>query len=237
MIEARGVIFDLYHTLTPPESEWSAGIPATCELLGVERLAWDRALLESSRWRLVGEERDPLAIFRRLVAQVDASIPENRVREVLAQRTQRFRECFQRIPAANVAMLRRLRQSGLRLALCSNADVMDMDAYRGSALEGSFDVELFSCDAGCAKPEAAIYEECLRRLGLAARDCVFVGDGGSDELQGARAVGLRTVFVSGAVEDLWPERVSARREVADHHVRWVQEVESLLRLPQSEATA
>jgi FMN phosphatase YigB (HAD superfamily) len=53
---------------------------------------------------------------------------------------------------------------------------------------------------------------------------VFVGDGGSDELQGARAVGLRTVFVSGVIEELWPERIEPRRAVADHHVRWVPEL-------------
>lgn len=229
----RGVIFDLYHTLTPSESNWSHR-PATCELLGVDRLAWDRVLLESSRWRLVGEERDPYTIFRRLVELVDARIPEERVRHVLAERSARFHDCFQRIPEANLDMLRRLRAAGLRLALLSNADVMDMAPYAASALPGHFDVEVFSCDAGCAKPEPEIYRACLARMGLDAADCVFVGDGGSDELQGARDVGLRTVFVSGLIEDLWPERIAARRAVADHHVRWPHEV---LSLPGFEARA
>lgn len=223
----RGVIFDLFHTLTARESEWSSQ-PATCDLLGVDRRAWDRVLIESSRWRLVGEERDPYTIFSRLVDQVGAGLPEARVREVLSLRTRRFRDCFDNIPVANVAMLRRLRQGGLKLALLSNADVMDIAAYRGSALDGLFDVEIFSCDAGCAKPEAAIYHACLGGLGLEAGECVFAGDGGSDELQGAKAVGLRTIFVSGAIEELWPERIEARRAVADHHVRYAWEVERVV---------
>jgi HAD superfamily hydrolase (TIGR01509 family) len=226
-VPVRGVIFDLFHTLTPRESEWSS-IPNTCDLLGVERLAWDRVLLESSRWRLVGEERDPFTIFRRLVDQVAPSMPEARVREVLAHRTNRFRDCFDNIPAANVAMLRRLRKAGLRLALLSNADVLDVAAYPASALAGLFDVEVFSCEAGCAKPEPEIYHACLQALGLGAPDCIFVGDGGSDELSGAKAVGLRTVFVSGVIAEIWPERIAPRLAAADHHVEHAWEVERIV---------
>lgn len=226
-VPVRGVIFDLFHTLTGRESEWSS-MPHTCDLLGVERRAWDRVLVETSRWRVVGEERDPLTIFRRLVHQVVPSMPDERVREVLAHRTQRFRECFDNIPAANVAMLRRLRKAGLKLALLSNADVLDVAAYPGSALAGLFDVEVFSCDAGCAKPDAEIYHACLQALGLGASDCVFVGDGGSDELAGAKAVGLRTVFVSGVIAELWPERIAPRRAAADHHVEHAWEVERIV---------
>jgi HAD superfamily hydrolase (TIGR01509 family) len=223
----RGVIFDLFHTLTPRESEWSTQ-PATCDMLGVDRRAWDRVLIQTSRWRLVGEERDPFTIFRRLVDQVDPAISDERLREVLERRTQRFRDCFDNIPAANVAMLQRLRKAGLKLALLSNADVMDIASFRGSALAGLFDVEVFSCDAGCAKPEAPIYHACLEGLGLEAGECVFVGDGGSDELAGARAVGLRTIFVSGAIEELWPERIAGRQAVADHHVRNAWDVERIV---------
>ena len=237
MAAPRGVIFDLYHTLTARESEWSAAIPATCALLGVDRRAWDRALIETSRWRLVGEERDPWRIFRRLIDQVDGSITDERARDVLAQRTRRFRECFENVPPANVAMLRRLRSAGIRLALLSNADVMDLDAYRGSVLEGNFDAEVFSCDVGYAKPDPEIYRLCLDRLGLAAADCVFVGDGGSNELEGAKAVGLRTILVSGAIEELWPERVAARIAIADHHLRWAHQVADMFGLERAAAEA
>ena len=226
-VPVRGVIFDLFHTLTARESEWSS-IPATCDLLGVDRRDWDRVLIETSRWRLVGEERDPFTIFRRLVDQVVPSMPDERVRSVLAQRTKRFRECFENIPAANVAMLRRLRKAGLKLALLSNADVLDVAAYAGSALGGLFDVEVFSCDAGCAKPEPEIYRACLQALDLGASDCIFVGDGGSDELAGAKAVGLRTVFVSGVIAELWPERIAPRLAAADHHIEQAWEVERIV---------
>lgn len=138
------------------------------------------------------------------------------------------RERFDDIPSANVAMLRRLRKAGLKLALLGNADVPDVAAYRGSALAGLFDVELFSCESGCAKPDTEIYHTCLQALGLGASDCIFVGDGGSDEIAGAKAVGLRTVFVSGVIAELWPERIAPRIAAADHHVEHAWEVERIV---------
>ena len=223
----RGVVFDLFHTLTARESEWST-LPPTYAMLGVDRLAWDRVLIETSRWRLVGEERDPWTIFSRLVREVDASIPEAKMREVLALRTQRFADCFRNIPAANVAMLDALRAKGYRIALLSNADVLDIAAYPACALRGRFDVEIFSCDVGCVKPEAEIFHKCLEALQLPAGECAFIGDGGSDELAGAKACGLRTVFVSGVIAELWPERIAPRIAVADHHLAWAHDVLALL---------
>jgi putative hydrolase of the HAD superfamily len=228
MKPVRGVIFDLFHTLTALESEWSDE-PATCEVLGFDRAVWDKVLTESSRWRLAGEERDPYAILSRLARQVDPAIEEGLIRRALRTRIRRFEQVFQRIPPENVESLARLRAAGCRLALLSNADAMEVAAYSRGQLAGMFDVEIFSCDAGCAKPEKEIFHACLDALRLSASDCVFVGDGGSDELRGAKAVGLRTVFVSGVIEELWPDRIAERRAVADHHVRSIPEVVEWLR--------
>lgn len=223
MQPVRGVIFDLFHTLTARESEWSE-LPSTCELLGIDRAAWDRVLLESSRWRLVGAVRDPGEIVGRLVRHLIPGIADDRVAQVLEMRTRRFADIFARIPPTSTRTLDSLRRAGMKLALLSNADALEIAAYSDSCLARRFDVEVFSCDVGCAKPEPKIYALCLERLGLAPGECVFVGDGGSDELRGARAAGLRTVFMSGAIEELWPERVAPRRALADHHIRGIPEL-------------
>jgi putative hydrolase of the HAD superfamily len=74
------------------------------------------------------------------------------------------------------------------------------------------------------KPEPEIYRWCLAALGLEACDCVFAGDGGSDELQGAKAVGMQTVLVYGVIEELWPDMIPSRRALADHSIRFVPEL-------------
>ena len=57
---------------------------------------------------------------------------------------------------------------------------------------------------------------------------MFVGDGSSDELVGAKSVGMTTVLVSGVIQELWPDKIAARAAIADHHVVWVPEILGLV---------
>ena len=226
----RGVIFDLFHTLTGLASERS-DLPWTCDVLGVDRARWNELLTARSRWRLAGEEKDPYRILSALAHEADPTISEDRIREALRIRIQRFRDSLLRVPEENVVALRRLRAGGFRLGLVSNADAMEIAAWGDCPLAGLFDAEVFSCMVGCVKPERAIYENCLLKLGLAAEECLFVGDGGSNELAGARDMGMSTVFVSGIIAELWPARVPERLALCDHHVERIPEVLMLLGLP------
>ena len=222
----RGIIFDLFHTLTGLESEWS-DLPWTSDVLGIDRKLWDEALF-GSRWRLVGAERDPYTILRTLAHQIDPAIPDSRIREALRCRIRRFQGALTRIPAENVRTLRELRARGLRLGLISNADTMEAAAWPESPLAGLFDAEIFSCDIGWMKPDLEIYRACLDRMCLGADECLFVGDGGSDELIGAKSAGLTTVFISSVVAELWPDRVPERLAVCDHHIERIPQILELL---------
>ncbi len=230
-MKIRGVIFDLFHTLTGLESEWS-DLPWTSDVLGIERRIWDEALSARSRWRLVGEERDPYTILRTLAHEIDPTIADSRIREALKCRIRRFADALMRVPEENLRVLRRLRAEGLRLGLISNADVMEVAGWAESPLAGLFDAEIFSCVAACVKPEPEIFYQCLARLELTAGECLYVGDGGSDELRGAGRIGLSTVFISGIVKELWPERVSARVALADYHIERIPEILGILGIPE-----
>jgi len=214
----RGVIFDLFHTLTSAESEWT-DLPWTSDVLGIDRRTWNDALTQHSRWRLTGEVRDPVAIVRGLAHAIDPAIPEEVVVCAAAFRQERFRRALADIPSSNLLVLSELRNRGFRLGLLSNADASEVAAWPNCPLAALFDAEVFSCHVGSMKPELAIYGECLTRLGLTAGECIFVGDGGSNELTGAREAGLFSVFFSGVMEELWPERIPALSEAADVHIR------------------
>ena len=227
----HGVVFDLFHTLTARESSWSEH-PPTCSLLGIDPGVWNRALLEHSRWRLIGDERDAVNIIRRLAHGIDPDIPLAVIEDAAQRRVVRFRHSLTNIPPENVETLNTLRAAGHRLALVSNADVIEISGWSDSPLSGLFDAEFFSCQVGCAKPDREIYERCLQALDLQAEQCWFVGDGGSNELEGARAIGLRTVLMSGVIGELWPEKVESRLPFADHHIRSIPELLPLIGLNQ-----
>lgn len=223
----KGIVFDLFHTLTGLDSELSE-LPWTSDVLGIDRRKWDDLLVEGSRWRLAGEETDPLAILSRLAREADPSITDARIAEALTLRIDRFRDVLARVPEENVETLRRLRAARFRLGLISNADAIEVAAWDQSPLAGLFDVEIFSCRVGCVKPERAIFERCLAALGLTGHQCLFVGDGGSNELVAAKELGMTTVFMSGVVRALWPDRVPERLAIADYHIERIPEVLGLV---------
>lgn len=71
------------------------------------------------------------------------------------------------------ALLADLRARGIRLALLSNSWG---DTYPRERLAQAFDVTVISGDVGLRKPEPAIYELVLDRLGVPAASAVFVDD-------------------------------------------------------------
>ena len=225
----RGVIFDLFRTLTGVESEWP-DLPVTSDALGIDRRVWDEIIATRSRRRLMGAQRDPFEIVRTLAHEVDPAIPESQIREGVRIRSQWFRHALRNIPLENINAIKYLRAAGLRLGLISNADVMEVAAWEQSPLVGLFDVEIFSCEVGCVKPDPAIFHRCLEGLKLKPSECLFAGDGGSNELIGAKEVGLWTVFVSGVIAEHWPERVPERIEISDYHITLMPQILTLLGL-------
>lgn len=213
----RGVIFDLFHTLTGPYSV-SGGLPTTNEVLGIESARWNAAIAKNSRARLTGALRDPSEIVRSVAHQIDPDIPLEVIKSAADARIALAARVLQTIPDASIDALNTLRSHGLKLALISNLDCCEYVGWVSSPLRGLFDVELFSCEVGMAKPEPAIYRECLSRLGLSAAECLYVEDGGGNELRGARQVGVFTVLFTGIIQDLWPERISSLAQSADARV-------------------
>jgi len=55
------------------------------------------------------------------------------------------------------------------------------------------DQVVLSYETGMQKPDSRIYQTAVKLLGVVSDECVFVGDGGSSELEGAKAVGMRAI--------------------------------------------
>jgi putative hydrolase of the HAD superfamily len=223
VLNKKAVLFDLFHTLTGLESSWTDR-PSTSEVLGVSGKAWNEQLLEKSHWRLSGEEKDPTVTIEKMARAIDPSIPDERIKKAVENRLIRFEEALTKIPGVNLEVLKKIREMGKKIALISNADASEVATWPSSPLKPFFNAVVFSCDVGCVKPEKEIYEITLQRIGLKAGDCLFVGDGGSGELEGAKNVGLETVFFSGVIREMWPDRIEPRRKIADYSIDNLEEL-------------
>ncbi len=217
------ILFDLFHTLTGLESTWYSG-PKTADLLGISREAWSEQLMERSRERLAGEQTDPTTILRKMAHAIDPTIPEEVIKKAVDNRMERFAAALINIPKETQQVLKRLRSMNKKLGLISNADVSEVAAWGRSPIAGCFDSVVFSCHVGCVKPEPEIYRICTQRLGVSPGQCVFVGDGGSGELKGARDLGISTVMITSVVGALWPERIEERKPHADYVIERLSEL-------------
>ncbi|MEV8070844.1 HAD-IA family hydrolase [Streptomyces sp. NPDC085995] len=101
------------------------------------------------------------------------------------------------LPARRMAALARAAKSaGYRLALLSNSFGTDpFNPYQQAGIWDLFDVRVISEQARMAKPDPAIYELTLERLGLPAQACVFVDDHPRN-LPPAEALGITTVLAT-----------------------------------------
>ncbi|MCX7680073.1 MAG: HAD family hydrolase [Spirochaetes bacterium] len=219
---ARALCFDLFHTLVDV-NEASPGSKNTWELLGVSKDEWNRELLENSPWRQTGAVRDPVKIIGRLAKSINPNISDELIRYVAEYRYQRFDRAIMHPPKRSIHTLQELKRRGKKLALVSNADVAEVRAWNKSPLAPLFDCVVFSCDVGCMKPDPRIFFEALRRIDEKPQDCLFVGDGGADELRAARELGFATVMVTGYLS-LDAEKLEARKKHAMHVIRFVDEL-------------
>jgi putative hydrolase of the HAD superfamily len=64
-----------------------------------------------------------------------------------------------------------------------------------------FDIAVFSCTEGVKKPDLQIYKLAAEKLGVRPEDCLYIGDGSSNELTGAAAVGMHPVLIVDPEED------------------------------------
>jgi len=212
---ARVVLCDLFRTLASVEDANPPGAPTPAQTLGlqVEPLAsaWAAAWQATTDDRVLGRiatAYDVLAIPARLAAP---HLPEAVIAAAVATRQQRFDNALMRVRPEVLTALAALRRGGWRLGLVSNADYMDIHAWGRSPLRDCFDVAAFSCEVGGAKPRAGLYLAACNALGVSPEACLYVGDGGNDELRAAAALGMTPVQLTGILTRYFPELVEAQR--------------------------
>ncbi len=221
--EKQVFIFDLFHTLTSIESTHPFPL-STADDLGVSREKWNEQLLERSKDRLMGKLKDSYIFIRQMALAIDPALSEEIIRQATQNRVSRFRYSLVHVSGQVLGILKKLRARGKKLGLLSNADFSEIAGWIESPLSTCFDSVVFSCEVGCVKPEREIYGISLEQLSAPPEVAVFIGDGGNGELEGAKAVGLTTVFMSGLIRPLWPDSIEPRKRLADFSIESLEEL-------------
>ena len=89
-----------------------------------------------------------------------------------------------------------LRRRGLRLGLITNGESRLQNAKVDlCGLRPLLDLSAVSGDEGIHKPDPRLFRRIAARLGVAAEDCLFVGDNVKNDIEGALSAGMQAAWI------------------------------------------
>lgn len=185
----RSVIFDMYETLIThfqhplyfgAQIAEDAGIPVDRFLEPWRATDYDRTI---GKIRL---EEVLENIFRE-----NNCCSEALIKTVTQKRIDTKKECFRHLHPQILPMLAGLRARGVSVGLISNCYFEEAEVIRESELFPYFDTVFLSCEQGIQKPDEEIFMRCIEKLSVKPGECLYVGDGGSYELETAKKLGMK----------------------------------------------
>lgn len=100
------------------------------------------------------------------------------------------------VPRATVSdTMSKLKADGLKIGLITDCGWEIPAIYADFPFAPLVDTALFSCCEGVVKPDPRLYKAVCDRLDVQPSRCLYVGDGGSRELTGARTAGMQPVLI------------------------------------------
>jgi putative hydrolase of the HAD superfamily len=206
----RAVFLDALGTMVELEPPWvalRARVPAE---VGDERLvAAVRAEMEYYREHAhEGRDAASLADLRKRGAGVLSRELEVEVSADELVEAVRMTAYPDAVPA-----LTGLRERGLRLAAVSNWDCSLGTVLERCGLAELLDGAVSSAEAGARKPDPAIFDAALALVGCEPAEALHVGDTREEDLDGARAAGIRALLLDRRGGD---GDISSLAEIVEH---------------------
>ena len=197
----QAVLFDLFETLVTESNAPIRRASSLAAALGVNDEDAYRRHWRSRRLDIVLGRCSYRHTLAEIVREL-GGVPDKQLLEQLrSERVSQKAAVLRTVEPDVLAAIDDLRARGLKLGVVTNCFAEDVAGWDASPLRPFLDVALFSCAAGLAKPDPEIYLLACRELRVPPGRALFIGDGGDDELAGARTAGLRACralwFLSG----------------------------------------
>lgn len=187
----QAVIFDMYETLvTQFCSPLYYGTQIALDLgIAPEDFlpSWRKTEEARATGKMTFEE-----VIAMLLTEHGLYTPE-RYCQVVQTRTAIQADCFHHLHPQILPMLSALKEHGIQIGLITNCFSEEAKLIRESSLFPYFDAPCLSWEMGTRKPDPTIYQACLTKLNVPAECCLYVGDGGSRELETAKTLGMQAV--------------------------------------------
>ena len=197
----KAVIFDMFETLiTHYESPLYFGAQIAKDT-GIPEdsfsMLWRDAELEYQR--TVGQMT--LEQVLEIILKENHCYSKELLQKIVKKRIACKEDCFRHLHSDIVPMLEALRRQGLKVGLISNCYSEEVGPIKNSLLFPYFDTVCLSYEQGIQKPDKEIFRRCMDGLSVEANECLYVGDGGSLELETASELGMKALQAAWYFKD------------------------------------
>ncbi len=187
----KAVIFDMFETLiTHYQSPLYFGAQMA-EDAGIAEADFQALWRPTEYDRSIGKLTLKEAVA--LVLRENKCYSEAVLAKISEKRKAAKEECFRHLHPEIIPMLLNLKEQGYKVGLISNCFSEEAEVIRRSELFPYFDAVYLSYEQGVQKPDEEIFKRCMKALSVKAEECVYVGDGGSHELEAAKGLGMKAV--------------------------------------------
>lgn len=187
----RAVIFDMYETLITHYNSPLYFGTQIAEDAGISTEVFLKDWRAATQDRFIGKVS--LEELLEKIFRENQCYSEELVNKVVEKRIAINEDCFRNLHPEIISMLSSLKEKGILIGLISNCFPEEEAVIRKSELFPYFDAAMFSSEQGVVKPDVEIYKRCMKALSVNAEECLYIGDGGSDELEAARDIGMKAV--------------------------------------------
>ncbi|MFX1377277.1 MAG: HAD family hydrolase [Promethearchaeota archaeon] len=192
----KAIIFDLFGTLVDNYSvqiynKYLTNMASTLELPAEDfSKLWRDTIYE----RGIGIFKTTEESIRYICNKLNVSVSDEKIRKCNEIRLENTRKALTPKNGA-VDILKRLRGIGYKIGLITNCSADVPFLWKETAFSDLFDTTLFSASVGLKKPDTQIYNLACKQLGVNPNECLFIGDGDGNELEGASQLGMDAVMI------------------------------------------
>ncbi|WP_268760157.1 HAD family hydrolase [Bacillus sp. FJAT-28004] len=193
ILHTKAVFFDLFETLVTEFTDGKRTINRSTNdstLFGMNHEDFKKEWGNRQEARMTGQFVNFIEVMRNILEKRNLPYNEQIVEHLYRTRIEEKKAPFLTIQPAVIAMLEQLQSKHIKIGLISNCTEEEVQQWQASELAPYFDDAIFSFKVGLAKPDIRIYQLACERMGVDPGNAVFVGDGGSSELDGAYNAGL-----------------------------------------------
>ena len=191
LLMIKAVIFDMFETLVTHFESPVYMAKQICADIGITERRFREIWDSTDKDRTLGKKS--LEEVIEMVLRTNDCYSCELLEMIVEKRKISKFECFNHIHSEIIPMLKAIKEMKIKIGLITNCYFEERDAIKNSVLFNYFDAVCMSCELGLQKPEIEIFQKCTEALLVAPGECLYVGDGGSRELETAQVMGMHPI--------------------------------------------